>query len=309
MEKCKRQTNKETVIFYHGKCTDGFGGAYAAYKKFGDSAEYIPLDYTEQGSKETPFHTIDLTGKNVYMIDVSTDRESIEEVQKVAKSFQLLDHHATAYKALGDCPHCFFDMKQSGAMIAWKHFHETPAPTFIKYIEDGDLWKFKYPETKYFGTVVHNMEHNFKLWEKMEDPEHLEKILEKGKILRDQFDIFVQGMVDMAKPIKFMGHDIYISNCPSQFVSETGNELSKKSGTFAICWQETPTNVKVSLRSLDSFNCSPIATLFGGGGHPQACAFRVKSLDEFLTILRDNENTPVPTVEEEPKKPFRFKLK
>ena len=32
-------------VLYHADCPDGFGGAYAAWKKFGDTAEYIPVKY------------------------------------------------------------------------------------------------------------------------------------------------------------------------------------------------------------------------------------------------------------------------
>ena len=33
---------KNIVIIYHTDCRDGFGAAWAAWKKFGDSATYIP---------------------------------------------------------------------------------------------------------------------------------------------------------------------------------------------------------------------------------------------------------------------------
>ena len=36
---------ERTIVAYHGNCPDGFGGAYAAWKKFGDTAEYLPLSY------------------------------------------------------------------------------------------------------------------------------------------------------------------------------------------------------------------------------------------------------------------------
>jgi hypothetical protein len=32
----------DTVVIYHADCRDGFGAAYAAWKKFGDNASYIP---------------------------------------------------------------------------------------------------------------------------------------------------------------------------------------------------------------------------------------------------------------------------
>ena len=33
---------KDIVIFYHKECQDGFSGAWVAWKKFGESADYVP---------------------------------------------------------------------------------------------------------------------------------------------------------------------------------------------------------------------------------------------------------------------------
>jgi len=42
------EVNKEIVVLYHANCLDGFGAAYAAWKKFGDTADYIPVQYGEE---------------------------------------------------------------------------------------------------------------------------------------------------------------------------------------------------------------------------------------------------------------------
>ena len=37
------------LIIYHDNCADGFGAAWAAYKKFGaDGAEYLPMNYNDK---------------------------------------------------------------------------------------------------------------------------------------------------------------------------------------------------------------------------------------------------------------------
>src|SRR3990167_11323403 len=54
--------HKEIAVLYHGGCPDGFGGAYAAWKKFGDTAEYIPVKYGN-----TPPEG--LAGREVYIVD------------------------------------------------------------------------------------------------------------------------------------------------------------------------------------------------------------------------------------------------
>ncbi len=40
-----RMHEKDIVVIYHKHCPDGFGAAYAAWKKFGDAAEYLPASY------------------------------------------------------------------------------------------------------------------------------------------------------------------------------------------------------------------------------------------------------------------------
>ena len=38
---------KENLVIYHGKCSDGFGAAYSAWKQLGDSADYVPMTYDD----------------------------------------------------------------------------------------------------------------------------------------------------------------------------------------------------------------------------------------------------------------------
>ena len=40
-----KKLTKNIVILYHGDCPDGFGAAWASWKKFGDGAEYIGVHH------------------------------------------------------------------------------------------------------------------------------------------------------------------------------------------------------------------------------------------------------------------------
>src|ERR1700744_3146163 len=75
-----------TVVMYHGNCPDGFGGAYAAWKKFGDSAEYIPLSRSD-----VPLP--DVSGADVYLIDFTFLQDKMDALLAQAASFVVLDHH------------------------------------------------------------------------------------------------------------------------------------------------------------------------------------------------------------------------
>ena len=65
-------------------------------------------------------------------------------------------------------------------------------------------------------------------------------------------------------------------NAPGAFHSLVGELLSKQSGTYALMWAVGGDGqVKVGLRSQRGYDCSPLAVSMGGGGHAQACGFRM----------------------------------
>src|SRR3989344_9258076 len=71
--------HKEIAVLYHGGCPDGFGGAYAAWKKFDDTADYIPLKH----GKPAPEN---LDGKELYFIDFCYPQPIMEQLRGIAKS-------------------------------------------------------------------------------------------------------------------------------------------------------------------------------------------------------------------------------
>ncbi len=75
-------------------------------------------------------------------------------------------------------------------------------------------------------------------------------------------------------------------NAPSAFHSLLGEMLSQKSGSFALLWSAGQGGVvKVGLRSQRGYDCIPLAHSMGGGGHAQACGFRMPAsrLPELLS--------------------------
>src|ERR1035437_6940239 len=101
---------KEIVVLYHGGCPDGLGGAYAAWKKFGDTAEYIPAKH----GKPLPEG---LEGRKLYFIDFSYPQEIMDGVVKTATSVTVLDHHLGTKEIVESMPDFIFDEKRSGATI------------------------------------------------------------------------------------------------------------------------------------------------------------------------------------------------
>ena len=97
------------VVLYHAGCHDGFGAAWAAHQKFGDSAEYTAVQYGQDPPNIE-------AGSEVYIVDFSYPRPILEALNKKMSKLVVLDHHDTARKELEGLDYATFDMDKSGAV-------------------------------------------------------------------------------------------------------------------------------------------------------------------------------------------------
>ena len=131
----QHNTDAKSYVLYHANCFDGMGAAYAAWTQLGDvNVEYIPVQY---GSPPPETEA----GSNVYIVDFSYSKGTLDEIKGKSAHMIVLDHHKTAAEDLDGYPGAIFDMKRSGAMLAWDYFHPgVHAPLLLDYIQDRDLW-------------------------------------------------------------------------------------------------------------------------------------------------------------------------
>jgi len=263
----------QTVIIYHGKCPDGFGGAYAAWKKFGDAAEYIPAQY----GKPVPEN---MNGRNLYFVDFCYDRECMDALAAVAKSIIVLDHHEGVRDVATTFPG-IFDSNRSGASIAWTYFHpETPIPLLLRCIEDYDLFRFSLPESRaidaYLSLEPQEFEHWDELVKTLEDPARRDSILERGRMYAEHTEKLVEHIAASANLVEFEGHVVYLSGTVLQaFTDYIGHALATKQPPFALMVRPVADGMRVSLRSVGDFDVSELARRHGGNGHVNAAAFRL----------------------------------
>jgi hypothetical protein len=85
---------KDIVILYHGGCVDGFTGAWAAYKKSGDNADYFGITDREIIPDGLTGKEVYLTGKEVYMIDICFPQE-LNSFPRVNPWYPVASHHIT----------------------------------------------------------------------------------------------------------------------------------------------------------------------------------------------------------------------
>lgn len=281
------------IVIYHNPCSDGFAAAWACWRRWGDAPEYFATNY----GKPPP----DVAGKHVLIVDFSYKQPVIAEMARHARSIVILDHHESAERELEPyaCSTCLwhgevsemleecdrpegscvviasFDMARSGARMAWDFCHETEAPLLIKYVEDRDLWLFKYKETKAFSLMLKTKPEDFGTWDWLNENLSDDMLLVANGMLQYQ-ESLVRSIAAKAHWVVRDNHRFMAVNCPYELSSEVGNRILEDNAEtpFAATWNDGPTHRGWSLRSTaERQNVSLVAVDYGGGGHRNAAGF------------------------------------
>ena len=283
------------LVIYHGRsCPDGFAAALAARLFYGDRAEYLGLDH---GDVKSVDDLPAVQGRSVYILDFSFSPEILAQVEARASKLVLLDHHKSAAEKLTGfacrCGVVHFDMDKSGARLAWEFFQPTqPIPDLVKFIEDRDIWVWQYPESAGFLAALDMEAFDFARWAEIAafNPAQLTQFMARGQAMDEKFTKLATDIAEGAQPVVFNGQSGLMVNAPGVFHSLIGELLYKKSGTFALMWTAGKGGiVKVGLRSQRNFDCIALAESMGGGGHAQACGFKMASaqLPQLLAGVLD----------------------
>lgn len=268
--------DKEIVVLYHGKCPDGFAAAYAAWKKFGDTAEYIAVSYGESAPEG-------LENREVYIVDFCYESaEIMSTLAKITKRLVVLDHHESNKTMVESVSEHVYDAGRTGATIAWSYFHpDTPIPSLMTYIEDGDLYRYAMPETRNIFSYLMVLPFNFLKWDDfmrgLEDDAQRTQLLAKATAYTEFFEALAQMSAERAKKVRFEGYEIYfVATHPNiTMKSYVANLLYTQMPPFAIIATAHPNGFGVSLRGNESVDVSKIAEKYGGGGHPGSAGFFV----------------------------------
>lgn len=256
---------------------DGKGAAYAAWNSLGDSDYifYIPVQY----GKPVPSMQ---ENSIVYIVDFSYKRDVIISLKEKMSKVVVLDHHKTAQAELEGIEDTYFDMNHSGSTLTWSYFNPdfinsekrvVSFPKVLLAIEDRDLWKFQYPETKFVSKALDFLIKDFRDLDKYaKDEVAYRSLIAIGK----QKDVFDQKAISDSV---YKASISYIDNMKIAFsnvtghISEIGHELCNKLDVdFSMTYFFTNDGkVVFNLRSIgDKFDVSEYAKSFGGGGHKNA---------------------------------------
>ncbi|XP_058755115.1 uncharacterized protein LOC131628277 [Vicia villosa] len=175
------------------------------------------------------------------------------------------------------------------------------ARQLFKYIEDVDLWRWRLENSKAFSSGLKDLNIEF---DARINPSLFDQLLSL-----DLDAVISQGTVSLSHKQKLIddclsnSYEIALGNgaygqclavnadaALSMLRSELGHQLATKSqklklrGIGAVVYNvpelENNQKLKISLRSLDNEDTTPISQDFGGGGHRNASSFMLKS-EEF----------------------------
>lgn len=275
-------------VIYHANCSDGAWSAMAARQLLGDNATYYPASF---GNKAP-----DIKGKCVAICDFSYNKETMLNMIKDAKGFVVLDHHKTAEQDLKDIPSKYkvFCMNHSGAYISWLYFNKESIPRVVTLVEDFDIWKHEFVESKFlavYHTSINMNDH--KLLQTLLTDDGLRSALNMGRTLHNYInkqirDLKTQSVARMCK-INNQFYIVMYRQCSIHTLrSELGNDLITDNVDFAVVYgySDLHNSTTYSLRSSDTHaDVSVIAKQFGGGGHRNASGCSIPGNCDRLPVV------------------------
>lgn len=298
------------LVLYHASCADGFTAAWAAWRAFDGEVECVPVQH---GSPPP-----DVTGRDVLILDFSYARETLLAMKQRAASLRVLDHHASAERALAGLDFCVFDMERSGAGLAWDvlcdgRWGGPGRPRLVDIVEDRDLWRFRFPETKAISAALWTYRFDFDVWTmlgmRIEDEAGRSVIVAEGEaILRYQAN-YHRAMLERVRTIAHPnGLAVAVINAPGFGASELLHAVIETkdrawNAPFVVGWSVLADGrISVSLRGDGTYDLGRLAALYEGGGHRNAAGFTVgpaARMDEVVSWLAGY----APTLNERPATP------
>lgn len=273
-------------LIYHAGCPDGFGAAWAAWRRWGDDARYIPR------SHDDVFHPKRFDGETVVFADISLRNDALCELADVAAQVVILDHHLSARdqyvsdpsvaNLMAEAGHvAHFDLNHSGAVLAWNYFHpDEPAPSLLQYVEDQDLWNWKLPRSDRVNAAIGSYDRSFATWSELAE-KPVDALADEGDPIVRANEIEVQRVLHFAHPVRIGNERIEAVNALHQRAS-IGHELAKRQRfgkSWGIVYRVSGERVDCSIYSIGDLDVSAFAATRGGGGHRNASGFSVSLTD------------------------------
>ena len=286
----KRQninTDKKIIVLYHANCPDGLASAWVAKKRFGDSAEYVSIKRGEGFP-----NILNINGENIsyanlkeieiYVMDFSFIKEEIKDAESKFKKIVIIDHHISSKEEVESAHEHVFDLDHSGCFLTWQYFYpNSDVPLLLQYISEGDIYKYRLPNHEKYMPAIYGREQTFEnidiLNNLMNSVEGREKLAEQSELLQQYENKILAPALDSIHWVEFEGMTIPAVNVclPIDERSDLLRRVYDIHPPVALSYRWDGGEWKCSLRSNGQFDCTTIATKYGGGGHAGAAGFAV----------------------------------
>ena len=303
-------SNKNVVLIYHGGCPDGVASAVVAMGALGRDLTMIAGHYARPLSEEN----IDLEDKTVVLCDFSYPLEEMQKIVSKAYRVIFLDHHKTPLESLAPLlsePNvfAFSSTHYSGASLTWQFFNpKKEMPIFIKYIEDGDLYKFALPDSRdivkgFHAILKKELSENLYLLRDGIVKAELQQIRQIGEKINGEAQRQAKGIIKQGRmTATTYGHTFPVINATPDHTNLVGELIyTTEDVPFVMIYTILANRVKISLRS--NANAVDVAELAQrifpkGGGHRSAAA-GFMPFDQFHKEVLSNAVAYVAPVAEE----------
>jgi hypothetical protein len=271
-ENPSESTLQDIVVIYHAHCQDGFGSAFAAYQKFGDTASYMPCS-----DRVVPPEG--LVDKEVYILDFSYPKEVLLELEKNNKKLVVIDHHISAQEAVEAVKEHVFTLDHAASYLSWEYFTESVVPSFVTMLEIIDLAKDKEGNETDLITYILSKPFTFEAYDDLlkdfSSEEGLERIRAAGRVQHDYLELIIEAIVDKPDFVVFEGYTVPCINMhlPLNEKSIALRMLYEKYPPFSISYRFDNGLLKVSLRGNGEVDLTVLAGKYGGGGHKNSSGF------------------------------------
>lgn len=335
------------IIVTHKCCSDGLAAAFNTKEYLtnrGKDPKVIFLSHTgkqiEDLHKHNFFTLIDTTEPvTIHVVDFSFEKETLEAIWSTNPTAKVIviDHHQTAFDNFEELIthfsaqnkqgifQVYLDNHLSAAVLTYIHFFtlrhigeeitrddtwlEENIPSWLLYIQDRDIWKWKYKEvsepfTEGFMNLIKpddldTLSQNFGVEEK-DSKTSIGLFINTGKKLIEFRNNIIENVIGNVEPCQItLGGKVLRGALINStvFASNLGNDLVRlkdEEGNykydFAVIYQNIRGKWKVGLRSRNDLSILPLATHFGGGGHAQACGIPLGTFGKFLDFYHILKN-------------------
>ena len=290
------------AIIYHADNADGLFSAYIAVQYLlenkKDDINILPLKpssgYGIDSRLEKDMSKIE--GRNLLVLDLSYNKETLVFLKTHAKSVIILDDHPrndNAYKN----SNTFFvgDDRHAAVAYTWKFFYPNePVPLFVQVVDNDDR-KLQLPFLRHLDFHSYSVFYNYRLihnpylnmkFDKPSDFKYIELIIDSTNmmvynVIGHYYDEVVNNIKDQvarnARFAYFQGHPVYVLNYNDPVLYKmvarqmiTNAENNNQNIDFAVLWgyEYTSGSYKVFLsekhtRGKPRFNLPQIARTLG----------------------------------------------